>query len=178
MVKPIKKKRQLTAKQKAELSERLEKARAAKGPAKNVSVHESIRDLADDHPLSPKKVRSWIKDQQLKLRAVKNLKNANDRKQKAQYYIEEAYLHNMQGYLRTGVWTDCRAGADREQRVTHRCTHLAYDKNGNVKRTLGVYYPDLGKEWTLEMELENNAGRTISNKKQVRKTSRRNRKKS
>jgi len=176
MVKPLKKKRVLTPKQKEELTLRLEKARAAKGPAKNVSVHESIRDLTDDHPLSPKKVRKWIKDQQLKLRAMKALKNSNDRKEKAAYHVEEGYLHNMQAYIRTGIWLDNRAGADREQKVKLRCTHLAYDKNGNVKRTLGVYYPDLGGEWTLEMELGNNAGRKISNKGKVHKARRKNRK--
>jgi len=176
MVKTYKKKRVLTPQQKEELTLRLEKARAAKGPAKNISVHDSIRDLPDDHQLSPKKVRRWIKGQQLRLRAMKSMKTSNDRKDRAAYYIEEAYLHNMQAYLRGGIWFDHRAGAERELKVKHKSVALAYAKDGTIKRSLGVYYPDLGSEWTIEMELENNAGRKVSNKGKVHKTRRKSRK--
>lgn len=176
MVKTYKKKRVLTPQQKEELTQRLERARAAKGPAKNISVHESIRDLPDDHDLAPKKVRKWIKDQQMKLRSIKTLKTSKDRKERTSYFIEEAYLHNMQAYIRGGIWFDHRAGADRELKVKHKCVAMAYNKDGTVKRSLGVYYPDLGSEWTIEMELEKNAGRKVSNKGKVHKTRRKSRK--
>ena len=75
MVKPIKRKRKMTEEQRAAAAERLAKARAARGPSKNLSVHESIRDLPDDHALAPKKVKAWIREQQLKLRSMKSMKN-------------------------------------------------------------------------------------------------------
>ena len=54
-IKPIKKprkKRQMTDEQKAAMVDRLAKARAARGPAKNLSIAESIRDLPLEHPLA------------------------------------------------------------------------------------------------------------------------------
>ena len=42
MVKPIKRKRKMTEEQRAAAAERLAKARAARGPSKNLSVHESM----------------------------------------------------------------------------------------------------------------------------------------
>ena len=99
MVKPIKRKRKMTKEQRAAAAERLAKARAARGPSKNLSVHESIRDLPDDHTLAPKKVKAWIKEQQLKLRSMKSMKNSSDRKERGAYYVEETYLNNLQSYL-------------------------------------------------------------------------------
>ena len=58
----------MTEEQRAAASERLAKARearAAKNPNYGKSgVHESLRDLPDDHQLSPKRVKEWIKVQQ------------------------------------------------------------------------------------------------------------------
>ena len=42
------------------------------------------------------------------------------------------------------------AGEDQQTRVVFRCTTLAYDKDGNVKRSRGVYYDDLGFVWGSE----------------------------
>ena len=175
MVKPIKRKRKMTEEQRAAAAERLAKARAARGPSKNLSVHESIRDLPDDHALSPKKVKSWIKEQQLKLRSMKSMKNSADRKERGAYYVEETYLNNLQSYLSSGVYKDSRFGADREKLIRYRSVALAYDKDGMVKRTVGVYYPDIGQEWTQEMDSEYYAGRAVPNKSKVYKTSRKRR---
>ena len=49
--------KEMTPEQKALAAERLAKAREAKGPAKNSSYDESIRNLPDEHPLSIKTVR-------------------------------------------------------------------------------------------------------------------------
>ena len=172
MVKPIKRKRKMTEEQRAAAAERLAKARAARGPSKNLSVHESIRDLPDDHTLAPKKVKAWIKEQQLKLRSMKSMKNSTDRKERGAYYVEETYLNNLQSYLSSGVYKDSRFGADREKLIRYRSVVLAYDKNGMVKRTVGVFYPDIGQEWTQEMDSEYYAGRAIPNKGKVHKARR------
>lgn len=50
MEKVRKKRKPMTPEQRAAAAERLALARAAKAPAKNVSIHESIRNLEDDHP--------------------------------------------------------------------------------------------------------------------------------
>ena len=170
MVKPIKRKRKMTEEQRAAAIERLAKARAARGPSQNLSIHESIRDLPDDHALSPKKVKEWIKEQQLKVRSMRAMKKSTDRKELDAYYIEETYLFNLQNYLRTGIYLDSRFGANREKQIRYRSVALAYDKNGMVKRSVGVFYPDIGCEWTQEMDNEYNAGRTIPNKSKVHKT--------
>ena len=65
----------MTAEQKEAAAKRLEKAREArrkKNPNYGMSnVHESIRDLPDDHHLHPDKVKQWIKTQKDLLRSEK-----------------------------------------------------------------------------------------------------------
>ena len=58
-----KKRKPMTEEQKAAAAERLAKARENRAPAQNLYVHESVRELPDDHALSLKKVRGWIKTQ-------------------------------------------------------------------------------------------------------------------
>ena len=62
-----KRRKPMTEEQKAAASERLAKARearAAKNPDYGKSgIAESLRGLPDDHQLSPKRVKEWIKVQ-------------------------------------------------------------------------------------------------------------------
>lgn len=173
-IKPVKKrkKRTMTAEQKAALVERMAKARAARGPAKNLSVHESIRDLADDHPLNPNKVKQWIKDQKLLLQALKGAKDSKDPALRKQYWEAETYVTNLNRYLQTGVYLDGRYGPERQNRSKMKCVAMAYYPDGTPKRTPGVFYPDLGYEYTNEMAAEDNARakKAVSNKKRVRST--------
>ena len=57
----------MSEEQRVAAAARLKKAREAranKNPDYGLSsVHESIRDLPDEHPLAPKKVKQWIKTQ-------------------------------------------------------------------------------------------------------------------
>ena len=43
---------------------------------------------------------------------------------------------------------DCMYGEFQESRVKYASIAMAYDSNGTPKRTMGVYYADLGYEWT------------------------------
>jgi len=61
--KPRKRRKPMTPEQKAAAAERLAKARAAKGPAKNTSLHHSLIGLSEEHILHPDKVKKWIKTQ-------------------------------------------------------------------------------------------------------------------
>ena len=153
-----KKRKPMTEEQKAAAAERLAKARekkAAGDPNYGQSgIHESLRNLPDDYPLHPKKVKVWIKTQ-------KDLANA-ERKSVRQRIkgalprqgVHEGYVRNMKTYLRSGDWIDMFYGEHQEHRIRHRCVALAYDKDGNPKRNEGTFYPDINMIWTQELENE------------------------
>tara|TARA_Y100000114_G_C11757124_1_gene327481 strand:+ start:238 stop:720 length:483 start_codon:yes stop_codon:yes gene_type:complete len=144
-----KRRKPMTKEQRAAAAERLAKARAAKGESKNLSLHKDIRNLEEDHPISPIKVKRWLKSNKEALAAAK--KDAKtDKKANARVGQLETYVTNMERYLRTGVWLDLFYGENQEHKVRRRVTTLAYDKDGNVKREVGVIYPDIG-EYTREM---------------------------
>jgi hypothetical protein len=172
------KKRQLSEEQRQELRERLAKAREAKEPSKQLSIHESIRDLPDTDPFAPPRVRGWINNTKLKMQSMRKWKNSNDAKERAAYTLEEVYLANLQNYLRTGIYSDSRWGSERQHAVGYKCVAMAYYPDGTPKRTVGVWYPDIGGKYTQELADEDNAGRNISNKNEVHNASRKNGKKS
>ena len=58
-----KKRKPMTPEQREAAVERLAKARAARAPAKNESICQSVIDKGDEHPLSAKKIKEWIKTQ-------------------------------------------------------------------------------------------------------------------
>jgi len=169
------KKRQLSEEQRQELRERLEKARASKAPAKQLSIHESIRHLPDTDPFAPPRVRGWIKATKERMQSMRKWKNSKDVKERQAYINEEIYLGNLQAYLRTGIYLDSRWGAERQHSVKQRCVAMAYYPDGTPKRTVGVFYPDVGT-YTQEMADEDNAGRKLLNKNKVHATRRGNRK--
>jgi len=141
----VKRKRKpMTPEQKAAAAQRLAVARAARGPAKNVSLHESIRELPDDHYLSPKSVKEWIKVWQDRLKGMKQYKTSKDRTQRGEYITAETYLKNLKSYLQNGIWSDSRYGEDREHQTKFLVVAPAYDADGNVKRTKGFFYKDYG----------------------------------
>lgn len=175
MVKKPRKKRQLSEEQRAELRERLEKARAAKAPSKQISVHESIRNLPDTDNFAPPRVRGWIKATKERLQSMRKWKNSKDAKERQAYITDEIYLGNLQAYLRTGIYLDNRWGAERQHSVKAKCIAMAYYPDGTPKRTVGTWYPDIGT-YTQEMADEDNAAGKIPNKNKVHATSGRNRK--
>jgi len=164
----------MTEQQKQAARERLAKARKArKANVSYVTVDDTVRNLPDDDPLSLKNVRAWIKSNEQLLKAIKTMRDSKDAKDRMQYNDLETYLHNMKSYIRTGVWTDFRAGVEREKKIKMRCAAIAYNADGTAKRTVGVVYPDIG-EYTVQMDREIN-GQKFSNKSKVRKTYRKRR---
>lgn len=144
MDKVRRKRKPMTPEQRAAAAERLAKARAAKAPAQNVSIHESIRDLDDEHPLSPKKVKDWIKACREELKANRHHKTSKDAKEKAAWHSLESYIRNMQNYLSSGIWNDLYYGERRSTRMHPICTNMSYAKDGTPKYSYGVFYPGLG----------------------------------
>jgi len=158
--KKIRKRRKpMTEEQKQAAAARLEKARearAAKNPDYGQSgIHESLRDLPEDHNAHPKKVKKWIKTQKelaaSERRAVKQgVKGAY-----AKQCTHEGYVRNLVKYLRDGDYVDDFYGEYMEHKTSRRCVAMAYDADGTPKRNVGVWYPDIGK-YTKEMYNEDN----------------------
>lgn len=168
--KPIKKTRKgrsMTAEQKQAASERLAAARAAKGPSQNMMIDADVRNLPDDDIFSLKNVRKWIKTNKELLASMKNLKDSKEASERAKYTNLEAYVTNLDSYLRTGVYRDLRFGEHGQNKVKYICRKMAYYADGTPKRSVGVVYPDIGL-YTQEMD-DNDRRKTIPHKAKVRK---------
>tara|TARA_B110001454_G_C12567839_1_gene370560 strand:- start:80 stop:709 length:630 start_codon:yes stop_codon:yes gene_type:complete len=149
----------MTDEQKAMASERLAKAREAK-LEKNPdygksSIHKSLRNLSDDHQLSPIKVKKWIKVQQEYAKSERAAVRQNVKGADAKLSNHEGYIRNMQKYLRDGDWVDMFYGDQQQGKIRNRCIRLAYywygPKKGEPKRDVGTFYPDMGCTYTQEM---------------------------
>lgn len=165
----VKKKRKMTAEQKAAAAERLQKAREARGITGNSSLPENIRHLPDDHFVSPKKVKAWLKIWKEKLVGMKYWKDSKDREERIQYQIAENYVKNMQSYLTTGIWSDLWYGENREHKTVWEVVAPAYNKDGTMKRTQGYFYHDIGF-----YGVENEVGRTDAEQEQTNQNGRAN----
>lgn len=145
--------------QKAAASERLAKARearAAKNPDYGKSgIAECLRNLPDDHQLSPKRVKEWIKVQKDYAKFERAAVRQKIKGADAKLAMHDAYIRNMLSYLRTGDWIDMFYGEQMQNRIRNRCVALAYywygPRKGEPKRDVGTFYPDLGLVWTQEM---------------------------
>ena len=149
-----KRRKPMTEEQKRAASERLEKARAARA-AKNPDygqsgIHESLRDLADDHPAHPKKVKQWIKTQKELAASERKSVKQGVKGAYSKQCIHEAYVRNLVKYLRDGDYVDMFYGEYMEHQVKRKCVAMAYESDGTPKRDVGVWYPDIGT-YTQEM---------------------------
>ena len=120
--------RRLTKEQKQAAAERLAAARAKKGEPKYSQYDSRVVNLPDDHKLSFKKVRSWIKTNKAKLPLLKKAVRQKERGSIAKLAIVEGYISNMEGYLRHGIWLDLFYGEDQEHSTGWVKRHVArYD---------------------------------------------------
>ena len=113
----VRKKRKLTEEQRDALRERLEKARAAKGEPEYKTVHPSVVALPDDHPLSIKSCREYIKTQKSLMSKYKSEIRNDIKSAKAKYHQCESYIRNIQSYLKTGTWVDLFYGELQQYRM-------------------------------------------------------------
>ena len=149
----------MTDEQKAMASERLAKAREAK-LEKNPdygksSIHKSLRNLPDEHQLSPSKVKHWITVQKDYASAERAAVKQKVKGADAKLSNHEGYIRNMQRYLRDGDWADMFFGEQQQNRIRNKCVALSYywygPKKGEPKRDVGTFYPDMGCTYTQEM---------------------------
>ena len=153
--KKIRKRRKpMTEEQKQAAAARLEKARearAAKNPDYGQSgIHPTLRNLADDHPAHPEKVRLWIKTQKELAASVRKSAKQGMKGAYSKQCIHEAYVRNLVKYLRDGDYVDMFYGEYMEHQVKRKCVAMAYESDGTPKRDVGVWYPDIGT-YTQEM---------------------------
>ena len=120
--------RRLNKEQKQAAADRLAAARAKKGEPKYSQYDSRVVNLPDDHKLSFKKVRSWIKTNKAKLPLLKKAVRQKERGSIAKLAIVEGYISNMEGYLRHGIWLDLFYGEDQEHSTGWVKRHVArYD---------------------------------------------------
>jgi hypothetical protein len=141
-----KKKRKLTEEQRIAASERLAKARLARGHDGSLSIHEDIRNLPEDHGLHWKKVKSWIKscEIELKTKEMRLKRDSNKWKERSEYTSLQVYIANMKTYLRTGLWLDMFYGSNMQHKIKWMVTKKGYHDDGEVKRIKGYWYDDGG----------------------------------
>ena len=149
-----KRRKPMTEEQRRAASERLEKARAvraAKNPDYGQSgIHPTLRNLADDHPAHPKKVRQWIKTQKELAASERKSVKQGMKGAYSKQCIHEAYVRNLVKYLRDGDYVDMFYGEYMEHQVKRKCVAMAYESDVPPKRDVGVWYPDIGT-YTQEM---------------------------
>ena len=112
-----KKRKPMTPEQKIAAAERLEKARAAKAPAKNQTIHPAVLSLPDEHYLSAKKVKSWIKSNKEMLSELRGEVRKDVKGAKAKYWSLDGYVRHMQYYLKHGSWIDNQYGEFQEKSI-------------------------------------------------------------
>ena len=171
-----KKRKPMSEEQRAAAAKRLEKARekrAEKNPDYGKSgIHPTLQDLPDVHPAHPKKVKAWIKTQKELARAERAGVRQGIKGAYARQCDHESYVRNMRRYLRDGNWIDNFFGEHQEKRIQWRCDVLSYDKNGNVKRNIGTWYPDIGMVYTQEMFNEDKGIENVRKERKKRKRKR------
>ena len=151
--------KRMSEEQRVAAAARLEKAREkrkAKDPDYGMSgIHESLRNLSNDHPLHPNKVKQWIKSQKDLASSARSSIRQKVKGAEAQLGIHEGYVRNMQRYLRDGDWIDMFYGEHQQYKIKYRCTSQAYywdgPNKGQPKFDIGTYYPLLGCVYTQEM---------------------------
>ena len=168
-----KKRKPMTEEQRVAAAARLEKARE-KRKEKNPDYGQSslsteLRDLPDDHALHPKKIKEWIKTQKGLASSVRGEVRQKIKGAEARLLIHEGYIKNMQRYLRDGDWIDNFYGEHQQNRITHRCVAMAYEDDGTPKRSVGVFYPDLGCVYTQEVYNEEKGISDVGPTKRKRK---------
>ena len=143
----------MSEEQRAAAVERLAKARAkrqAANPPTYANVHPDVVALPDDHHLSMKNVREWIKHNKEMLKEERAAERRGEKGAEARVKSTEGYVRHLEKYLRDGDYVDNYYGQEQQNKIKWKCIAMAYDADGNPKRTPGVYYPDLGYRWAEE----------------------------
>ena len=152
-----KRRKPMTAEQKAAAAERLAIARekrAKANPPKYTNIHPSVVEKPEEDAMSMKNVQKWIKTQKELLSIAKSDIRRKVKGAEARVASHEGYIRNLQRYLRDGDYCDDFYGEHQQSKVKWICKTMAYHPDGTPKRSVGIFYPDIGCTWTKEMENE------------------------
>ena len=170
-----KKRKPMSEEQRVAAAKRLEKARekrAEKNPNYGQSgIHFSLRDLPDEHNAHPKKVKQWIKTQKELASAERAGVRQGIKGAIARLANHDGYIRNCQKYLRDGDWVDNFFGEHQERKIQWRCITMAYDQDGEAKRKVGTYYPDIGMVYTGDVSNEDKGIADVKKERKKRKRS-------
>ncbi|MEK9696780.1 MAG: hypothetical protein VW270_13550 [Candidatus Poseidoniales archaeon] len=151
------KKRKMTEEQRQAAIERLAKAREKRlreNPPQYKNIHSSVLALTEDDELNMVNVKKWIKTQRELASKYKREDRQGVKGASAKAIQAENYARNMQNYLENGVWLDMYYGEFQQNKIGYVCKHMAYDADGNPKRTHGVFYPDINKIWGVDTDTD------------------------
>ena len=175
-IKPIRKTKQLTEKQKEAQRLRLEKMRAKKKPPEYKNVSKYVLSLDDEEPYSLKNVKDWIKHNKemvsmLQARARNRETSPKDKQHSLnQADSKKAFIRYIEHYIKTGDWIGMFSGKDETNKVIPKCVAMAYYPDGTPKRSVGVFYPDIRAVWTKEMDSGENKEYVIKSAQPLAKT--------
>jgi hypothetical protein len=162
----------MSEEQRAAAAKRLEKARAKRAEKNpdygNSGIHPTLQDLPDEHNAHPKKVKRWIKTQKELASAERAGVKQGIKGAVARLANHEGYIRNCHKYLRDGDWVDDFFGEHQERKIQWRCVTMAYDQDGEAKRKVGTYYPDIGMVYT---EVVSDEGKGMDNVRKKRRRS-------
>ncbi len=173
-VKPIRKKKTLTAAQKEAQRIRLEKMRAKKKPPEYKNVSKYVLSLDDEEPYSLKNVKAWIKHNKEIISMLQARARNRDISPKDKQHAlsmadnKKAYIRYIEHYIKTGDWIGIFSGKDETNKVVPKCVAMAYYDNGTPKRSVGVFYPDIKAVWTQQMESGDIVMETIKRHRSVK----------
>jgi len=163
----------MSEEQRVAAATRLEKAREKrkeKNPDYGQSgIAQSLKDLSEDHPRHPKKVKEWIKTQKDLASSERSSVRQNVKGAVTRLAIHEGYIRHMQKYLRDGDWVDNFYGEHQQHKIRWKSIVLAYNDDGTPKRSVGVHYSDMGCEYTQEMFNEERGISNVGSEKRKRK---------
>ena len=150
------KRKPMSEEQKEAAAKRLAVAREKReeaNPPSYTNIHETVRNLPDDDPLSRKNVMAWIKTNKDQLAGLRSEIRQKTKGAEARFASTSGYIRSMEKYLRDGDWIDNFYGAEQEKKMNWRCVAMAYYADGTPKRDVGTYYPDLMDVYTKDMAI-------------------------
>ena len=119
-----KKRKPMSEKQRQEAAARLAVAREKKkieNPTFGMSgIHPSLHNLKDDHPISVKKVKEWIRSNREMMSSYRTQMRKDVKGARARYYDLEGYIRFMKHYLKHGDWVSDVYGEHQEKRTKWR----------------------------------------------------------
>lgn len=151
-----KKRKPMSPEQRAAAGERLKKAREKRmkeNPPQYKNIHPSVLARSEEDPFYFRKIQEWVKIQKEELSIARSMLRRKEKGAEAKVASHQAYIRNLETYLRTGTYQDMFYGERQQNKIRYVCHTPAFHPDGTQKFSYGVFYPSLGVTYTgLEEE--------------------------